>query len=290
MIERNILGLAQELKYTLTEKIGKIENEKSKKLANDALYTCLSLLKDERKEKEIIEKLDDDILKFVSTVHLKSPQEDSKTEEGRKVKNQINNIITMHRKPSFSNIEYISEFIDDAIICCRKVFYIDHATQALTFIDEFPTEETVDAVERLLKNLSSFFIMLMTVTDEFYRSDKAKYQDRYEFGSTLRGDDFNINHFVDDILKIVPNKENLKKILRWIHRIMDKLHKYLVVLIKHYAKSMNHIDLARKADDSRNYRNAYEGIVYCLLLMISEENDIISIMEFDEVEPYRNKD
>ena len=285
-MNEEILNLARELKYTLTEKINKIENEENKKQANDALFTCLSLLKDERKEKEIIEKLDNDILQFVSTVHLRSSEKYSKAEEARK----IDNIIEMHRKPSFSNIEYISEFIDDAIICCRKVFYIDHATQGLAFINEFPTEETVDAVERLLKNLSSLFIMLMNVTDEFYRSDKVKYQDRYEFDSTLRGDDFNINHFVDDILKIVPNKKNLKEILRWIHQIMNKLHKYLVKLIRDYAKSMNRSELARKADDSRQYRNAYEGIVYCLLLMISEENEIISIMEFDEVEPYKNED
>ena len=231
-------------------------------------------------EKILLKKIEDKVLEFSNELHLLPIQDEND------MKFQISEIIAKHKEPTFTNIEYISDFIDDAIICCEKVFQIDADFNLISHFD-VSKKETKELLTVLLKNLRIFFGMLQVVTQEFYESSETKYQDRYIFGSTLRGTDFKIDDFIHDVKEINFDEDSLPKILRCITRIMKTIHKYLIKLITDFAKSTDDEISINGVQDSPDNYGCFHGIIYCLMEMISIENEIIMDMNYEKVKPYQ---
>ena len=223
-------------------------------------------------EKILLKKIEDKVLEFSNELYLLPIQDEND------MKFQIDEIIAKHKELTFVNIDYISKFIRDAIGCCKKVFQIDADFNLISHF-EVSKKETKELLSVLLKNLMIFFGMIQLTTREFYKSIETTYENRYIFNSTLRGTNFNIDDFIHDIKEINFDEDSLPKILRCITRIMKKIHKYLIKLITDFAKSTDdEISINGLQDSSDNY-GCFQGIIYCLMEMISIENEILYDME-----------
>ena len=231
-------------------------------------------------EKILLKKIEDKVLEFSNELYLLPIQEE------KNMKFHLFEIIAKHQEPTFANIEYISRFIYDTIVCCKKVFQIDADFNLISHFD-VSKKETKELLSVLLRNLMIFFGMIQIATTEFYKSTETKYQDRYIFSSTLRGTDFNINDFIHDVKEINFDEDSLPKILRCITRIMKTIHKYLIKLITDFAKSTDDEISINGIQDSPDNYGCFHGIIYCLMEMISIENEIIYDMDYEKVKPYQ---